>query len=236
MKELHCSSLFLGLILLILVVVSSCRIPFDLLSTPTPVPRNAWLTEWLEDPVCQPPCFMEIIPGVTTITETLQILSARPDVQITSGPLVDIDGTTKELSWDFTTPTQYDGARMITDEEGKTISIIDMGPGLHQSLTVADVITHYGPPESVYHADCRGRECVVHLVYLSSGMVLETFLPAKVDKNYKHSVDISAETLVGEIWFFPPGEDGYRGAFGFWADYLSESQLQWEGYTTYKEK
>jgi hypothetical protein len=71
---------------------------------------------------------------------------------------------------------------------------------------------------------------------MSSGMVIEQLLPAKVDKNNKHTVDISPDMQVDEIWFFPPDMAGYRETFGFLADYLSESQLPWEGYKTFKEK
>jgi len=235
MKKIHRLYFFLGSILLTLVVVSSCRIPFDLLSTPTPVPRNAWLTEWLKDPVCQPPCFLGITPGITTITETVQLLSNTPDVRITSGPSITIDSQHQELSWFFTTFTLDDSGRIVTDIGGTVLTFV-VSPGYDQHLTISDVISYYGQPSHVLHYFCRGKECPVQIIFLSSGMLLDTFLPANWDENYKHSVEITPDVSVQAIWFFPVGEEGYKMAFPFYASSLSEKLLQWNGYTTYKER
>jgi hypothetical protein len=169
------------------------------------------------------------------MTETIQILSNIPDIQISQGPIVSSDH--QELSWEFTTSTPNDGGRLNTDGKGRAVIFIDVGIGTDQNLTLADIVSSFGSPEFVYLSDCLGRiQCVVQLIYMSSGMVIEQLLPAKVDKNNKHTVDISPDMQVDEIWFFPPDMAGYRETFGFLADYLSESQLPWEGYKTYKEK
>jgi hypothetical protein len=160
-----------------------------------------------------------------------------PGIRITSGPLFNGVGKHMELSWEFDTPTPNDGGRLMTDINGQTISFIDLSTGSDQNLVLAEIIESYGSPDHVYLPDCRGRDqCIVHLIYTTSGMVLEPFLPAEENNDYKHSVDISPEVRIEEIWFIPPGEDGYRGAFGYWANYLWESQLSWNGYTTYTEK
>ncbi len=222
-------SLWLGIV--------SCRVPLEGYNAPTAAPRNAWLTKWLEKPVCQPPCFLGITPGTTTMTETIQLFSRMPDIQITSGPLFIDESEHMELSWDFDTPTPDDGGRLMTDINGRTISFIDLSTGRDQNLVLAEIIESFGQPDHVYLSDCRGRtQCVVHVIYVTSGMVIETLLPAEENNDYTRSVEISADVRTEEIWFFPPGEDGYRGAFGFWANYLSESQLPWNGYTTYTEK
>jgi hypothetical protein len=44
-------------------------------------PRNAWLVRWLSAPTCQPPCWEQITPGVTTLDEALDLLAGLPDVR-----------------------------------------------------------------------------------------------------------------------------------------------------------
>ncbi len=215
----------------VLAGLTSCQLANELLSTPTPAPRNPWLREWLEKPICQPACFLGITPGVTTITETIQLLSRRSDVQITSDPLGATDGETNELSWFFTTFTLDDGGRIITDEGGTQVSLISIVIGRDQLLTLDEVLNYYGPPDYVNFTDCRGHECEFQLIYVSSGMTLDFFRPAKVDSNNRHSIDISPDLSVTQIYFFPSGEEGYKQAFRYNPDLLP-----WNGYTIYKER
>lgn len=222
--------------ILVLIGVISCRLPITLESKPTPSTRNVWLEEWLGEPNCKPPCFLEITPGKTTITETVRLLSQISGIQITRSPQITVDGTDKEMSWDFTTSTPNDGGRIITDKKGEKVLIIDIGLGTDQYLPLSEVISSFGAPSYVFLSDCRGKECVIQLIYLSSGMILESFQPVEMDNSYKHSVDITQDLNVGEIWFFPPGDDGYREAFGFYTDSFTERFLEWKGYTTYKER
>jgi len=222
--------------ILVLIGVISCRLPITIEIKPTPSTRNTWLEEWLGEQNCKPPCFLGITPGKTTITETVRLLSQNSSVQITRSPQVTFDGTDKEMSWDFPTTTPNDGGRIITDKKGEKVLIIDVGLGTDQSLPLSEVISSFGAPSYVFLSDCRGKECVIQLIYLSSGMILESFQPAEIDNSYKHSVDITQYLNVGEIWFFPPGDDGYREAFGFYAVSFTERILEWKGYTTYNEQ
>lgn len=229
------NSLRMVLVCVLISGITSCRLISGAESTSNGAPRNAWLAEWLVNPVCQPPCFLGVTPGITTITETVKILSARSDIQITQGPAVTINAKYKELSWEFTTATQHDGSRMITDNEGDTILTFVVSPGNDQSLFLSEVILSYDTPQLVYLSDCREGKCVVQFIYMSSGMLIESFLSAEVDDNYKHSVEITPEISIGKIWFFPIGEEGYRKAFPFEANGLERS-LEWNGYMVYKEK
>jgi hypothetical protein len=47
--------------------------------TPTLSPQPDWLVRWLNEPVCQPPCWEKITPGKTSFADALAI------AKITSG-------------------------------------------------------------------------------------------------------------------------------------------------------
>ena len=86
----------------IVLWLASCR----LLSreSPTPItipPREQWITNWLEHPTCQSPCWENITVGTTTITETASILSNLPGVT-TPGPVRNYMGNGRHIMWDFT--------------------------------------------------------------------------------------------------------------------------------------
>ena len=43
-----------------------------------------WMKAWLENPVCNPPCFENIIPGETKYNDAIEIIETNPDFTITS--------------------------------------------------------------------------------------------------------------------------------------------------------
>ena len=123
---------------------------------------------------------------------------------------------------------------MISDDEGDTILTFVVGLG-DQPLSLSEIISSYGAPELVYLSDCRDGRCVVQFIYLTSGMLVKSFLPSSTDYYNKRRVEVSPDTSIGKIWFFPAGEVGYRMAFPFEAQGF-ESALEWNGYSVYTRK
>ena len=216
---------------LVLSGILACDLSTRVYPTPTPSPRNAWLLEWLDNPPCQPPCFLGITPGVTTITETVQILSDQTNIQITDGPGSMFDY--QELSWRFAN-TYHDSGRLQTDLKGQAVTFIILGIDNSEDLKLSEVIAAFGEPDQVTISRCPKRlHCDVFLIYNSSGMLVELYLPAEVDKDSIHNVNISPDLLVEIIWFIPSGEKAFKKAF---VGERGRVLMNWEGYTTYQEK
>ena len=193
--------------LIILIILTSCRLPIGGKSTPTLVLRNTWIRDWLADPMCQPPCFLRVTPRTSSMTETTQLLSSMPNIQIKGGPSVTTDGKNQELIWDFPSFDQNDSGRILSDIDGTKILSIELGIRRNQSLKLSEIVSSFGTPDDVHIGECRGRQCAVYLVYWSKGMVLESLLRAGVDDNFKHTVNISPDAIIDAIWFFPPDEE-----------------------------
>jgi hypothetical protein len=66
-------------------------------------------------------------------------------------------------------------------------------------------------------------------------MFLESFLPSSENYSHTRRVEVSPETSIGTIVFFPTGETGYRMAFPFEAQGF-ERAVDWDGYSVYKRK
>jgi hypothetical protein len=216
-----------GFIIVLLLV--SCGWP-GVLATPTATTqREKWIIDLLENPPCQPPCWENITVGATTIGESVSILSNMDDV-IISGPYKDdIYGQTT-IYWEF--PGNQSGGKAFTGADGSIIILLDLSLNRNQLLKPEEVINLYGNPDYILVRDCESvglsLYCIVHLIY-DRGLALELFLQSKQNK-----IEISSDTNVESIWFFPHGLQGYENV-------LSENQLdipaslmKWEGYTKYK--
>jgi hypothetical protein len=224
-NKLPLLSLFLGLLL------TSC------IPTPTPnyAPRSAWITKFLEEPTCQPPCWENVIPGEMTMDETFAVLWNNPEIHITQYWTEPI-GSSKEksISWKFI--QSNDGGIAFSDHEGEILQFIRLDLSNDQLLTIADIISVFGLPTKVYLSDCRNeRDCVVEFLYIELGMSASTnVLKAKYRNNQGYSVSISEETKITRLHLHASGEEHYREDLGGWADY--DTIPNWNGYGEYLEK
>ena len=210
-------------------IMSACDLVFLFSNTfkPTP-PPPVWLTDWWQNPVCQPPCWYGITPGITTITDTAKILSELPWVKITYGPARPLDtGSDMQLDWVAKQPDHV-GGLVASDDQGKiTVSLRVNGK---LSTRLEDVVEAFGPPSDVMALDCEYGVCETRLIYISSGMMLVVTPP----RDSRRFVKITPDTQVKEICFFPPGREGYFSAFPIYSDAFVIFAVPWEGYTKYK--
>jgi len=72
-KKLHLKFLLWIIALELLVFQTSCTV-FSISFGPTQIPRSNWVNNWLNNPVCQTPCWENITPGLTTILEAKEKL------------------------------------------------------------------------------------------------------------------------------------------------------------------
>jgi len=215
-------------IVLLFFAISACEFVsiFTNSFKPTPPPPD-WLTDWLQDPVCQPPCWYGITPGITTITDTAKILGELPWVKIEFGPGKPLDmGPDLRVEW--SSKQQNDvGGFAFSDLEGKMTASLGFRGTL--STQLEDIFETFGYPTDVFASDCHAGICHTELIYMSSGMVLYIYPPP----DWRGFIKVSPDAKVEEIWFFPPGLEGYLAAFHR-SDNLQEWIVAWEGYTKYK--
>jgi hypothetical protein len=187
-----------------------------------------YLKEWLENPSCNPPCWENITPGVTTIQETYDTLKKVPGVYaVTWYPKYGEIEKRNELKWEYpdTTDSGYADVNM------GVINLIRLN--VYSNLFVKDVVSTYGFPSHLKIYDCRSEIfsnfCGVLLVYSKSGMVLDLFLPYKIESNY--FVNVYPTSKVGFIGFYKPKGNDDPGK-----DYpamFPVAFVEWRGYGTY---
>jgi hypothetical protein len=213
--------------IIIALALTSCTSP-GAIPTPTQIiPHEQWITDWLDHPACQPPCWENITVGTTTITETASILSNMPGVNPSTSKNDTGNGST--IWWEF--PGYRSAGGAYTDENGSIIVKLLLSIDPSQLVRVEEVFQVYGSPGYLLVRGCgssgSGPFCAVHLIY-NQGMALEILIPTNPGK-----FAVSPDSLVNRIWFFPPGIQGYEDVFG--ADQLNiQASIQnWEGYTEY---
>ena len=216
--------------LLFIFLITACQFPSSSRTklTPTPNPPS-WLSDWLNKPVCKPPCWEGITPGNTTFTETEKILTELPWIKLNFGPEKPTPNYRRlKFTWQFIQPSKVLGYAYSDDEEDLTISL-----GFEGILTtkLKDVINNYGDPSHVFIADCTDHRCGTELLYIDSGMViyLNPLIP-----DWKGFVAVSSETDIRGVGFFPPGRDGFLSAYPAYSESFPALVVPWEGYTRYR--
>lgn len=173
-----------------------------------------WLTRWLTNPACQPPCWENITPGVTLIDEAIKTVYQYPGVQIMVLPgMSGGEAGTKILQWEFT-PAGYGWARAAGGQE--TVTNLMLATSSDQHLLLGEVIATYGEPSAMVQGSCHGRTCIYSLVYTHRGMELD------IGTHDPDEVDIQADSEVSAVHFYPLAEPR-----------LSAAGLDWAGYGVY---
>jgi hypothetical protein len=231
-KKIHyrkyLSNLIAGIILLF--EVTACQSIFSPQYTPTPTPNPpAWFTEWLNNPVCQPPCWEGITPGKTTITDTQKILIQLPWLMIDFGPgkLRPLDSTIT-ITWKGVPPSQVAG---YADSDDHTYRINQLGLQGDFPTKIKELIAIYGDPTLVYVPRCDRGACGVSLIFMSDGMMIELY---HVRPDWRGYFTVTPDAEITRIWFFPPGEDGFSATFPTEAEIVQMNRMPWVGYSKYK--
>jgi hypothetical protein len=200
-----------------------------ILKTPTPtIPREPWLQKWLNNPTCQPPCWENITAGSTTFDEAVNILNNLPDV-VPDGPLKSEYGNQYSIWWEFS--ENNSGGELLTGANSPRVMLIDLALDSNQILTTNEIIQIYGEPDHVLVRECAPNlHCTVHLIY-DEGFAVSLFL-----KSRNGSISIASDSVITDIWFFPPGIDSYIKALPIDSERINiaASLMEWEGFTKYK--
>jgi hypothetical protein len=164
---------------------------------------------------CGPPCFQDIIPGVTTEAEAMQILQTeglcrkytRYDHEAASGGR-GIVCTSSDLEIAFQPGTD------IVDAVGFRPS---------QTITVGDVIATYGEPDTVLVAGRTHYYRTSMILYYDS-LKTDLSLPEQEGSRFEVALSTEVERI---LYSSTAGYMSYRPA----TDFLQE----WKGYGEYRE-
>jgi hypothetical protein len=188
----------------------------ELKITPSGSEGVSWVTSWLTHPTCQPPCWENITPGVTTMDEAVKIVYQIPGVEITWLPTM--SGATegeKSLQWSFG-PSGF--GWIGTERWQEIVSEIHLGTAGEQKLLLSEVISAYGNPSSVAKKSCHGEllssaSCIYSIVYMDREMELDIGI-----HDYQ-KVDVQADTEISTIYFYSQIGASLDGSGIVWSGY-----------------
>ena len=179
--------------------------------------QHPWFTQWVNNPVCQPPCWENITPGETTMKDALSIISNLSNIKITYR-------TSAAIDWEF---SKSDTGAILSDDEGKVLSVI-----LHSNTgnitRLNKVIDKYGIPSFIQPYDCREDKCATTAAFPNIGLNIDLFLQNNGGLT-DLAIDVNSSAAVYTILFFPPGVENYY-KLPIPQNYQA---IKWKGYGQY---
>jgi len=206
---------------LLIILGVSCQSFNKVIETATPETSINWWTLWLAQPVCQPPCWQDITPGVTTMGEALSILKNTPELKITFRSEYGAD-------WAFNGNKDEGGSLSISQD--KVVRVIWLGSSSDRKLYIETIVTSHNYPKYVKPYDCREGMCSTALVYPDLGMFLSVFIKNTGKINDIPQIEILPDTVVDRVYFIEQGIESFQKSLR-----LKESDLlmDWKGYGVY---
>ena len=181
-----------------------------------------------ENPICEPPCWENITPGITTKDEALAALSK---VNAVKQPIFDLRDTAKGFSTElrFSLYDDKSGLRGSVFMMDDVVSLIDFGTKL--DLTLEQAIERFGTPQSIlaFHSNLMW----ITFVDPQKGIAFGYSSAGHPDWVYS---EIRPEVEISEVMFFDPKQYQQILDSGFLSYYLlnseeTKSKLRpWNGY------
>jgi hypothetical protein len=141
--------------------------------------------DWIENPICSPPCWQGISPGITTIAGAQEQQTKYPNMSIES----------------------ENGAAIV--------QIVKLNLSYYDILPINILISKYGEPNYVRIFKCDpNNKCETHVIFDNLGMVLNLYLEDEGIDN-AHAVTISSNSNILKIYFMQSGLDNYFAIGGF---------------------
>lgn len=222
----------ISILLLTSLLLSSCQ-SRPWFFPPTPVPRGSWLIQWLERPVCQPPCYVNIVPGETNLNDAFEILENSPGVTDIEFSLPDKDEFFHRgrITWNYKDSPDTGGAETFSN----SLTISDIVLSVREELNIDEIINIYGSPSHLWFFDCRAEigpvRCSIQLVYIEMGLSVDsTYMKISKDNS---SLEITKGMKLDGIYFFPPGMDGFCSSI---SDCNQDNLAEWKGFGVYPVK
>lgn len=181
-------------------------------------------TSLFSDTHCSPPCWQNLTPGISTLTDVQQFLNG---LQTNEQKTIKVIGSKDEDVFGWVS-AQSGGTRQVCVKAERLTMIEIIRPDV--DLQLGMVVDYFGPPEYLYAAaEAHGEIYVIHLYYPSQGIAFIS-LP-----KVKNMGDIKPDMLVDEIHYFVPGDLASYSSSRCWgADYITRSVIPniqpWSGF------
>ena len=187
--------------------------------SPTLSPQPDWLVRWLNEPVCQPPCWEEITPGKTSFADALAIAKA------TSGfELGHVGDDSIQLNYN-------QGSVLLLSREDANIQEIDLDTS-YTSLELSEIVDRYGFPDEMIKYGLSGPEgssVWIDLLYHDLGMVISFY--ALPDDPWS-KVILGPDTSIALIKLYVPQLEYYFNEPPEYGVNFSPA-IKWNGYGNY---
>jgi hypothetical protein len=215
---------------LVPTTVTPTLTPPALYPTRTPIVNQDQLIDamkerWLEGDPCAPPCFENITPGHTTVSETLEALRKNPlvfDAQVDTGA----------VTWYWAGQGAVNAALFDTNDPNKVIrNILVVFP---RSLLFGEVLEAYGEPSHlIVHNSIKpnGQHLNILAIYVPQGFALE----ARIGPLESIDKPLDKELVFDTGYFFKPNEDEIAGAVSSsWTNEdIRRFLVPWQGFQDY---
>ncbi len=188
-----------------------------------------WPQDWLLGIPCKAPCWQGIVPGVTTVTDTITILEGMGDtinINVSTSPISSdlYDGAIGNLTWDWQEHGKVWGGMEVYGSPLTVYSIL-IGNAGHASLE--DVIAAYGEPSHVSATIDGNRNpnlYFLRLTFYEQGFALESNRSGSSQKPY-----FDEQWTGFNVRFFEPTPEGFSRVWGGRLITVDEVARPWEG-------
>ena len=164
--------------------------------SPTLSPKPDWLARWLNEPVCQPPCWEKITPGKTSFADALAIAKTASGFE-----LGHIDNDSIQLNYNK-------GFVLLLSREDANIQEMDLSIS-DALLELSEIVDRYGFPDEMIKYGLpspEGSSVWIDLLYYDLGMVV-TFYALPDDPWNK--VSLGPDTSIASINLYAPQLEYY---------------------------
>jgi len=206
-----------------LISAYGCRmVPFHT-SAPTPE-RGDWMIKWLNNPTCLPPCWENIIPGETSITDSISLLQQVEEIDSQKIELID-SGFGSDVQWSFKSSIFGGAVSTIKDDPIIYLALVD-SDGI---VTIGEIESKYGAPQEVLVSRCMSGFCEVLLIYKNLYMGLE--VATEHIRSGNSFIELQPNQVVFRVQFYSDQPDvtlPYTRGPSY-----PERSYPWKGYTYY---
>lgn len=168
----------------------------------TKLPMTAkWSERWLSGIPCRPPCWEGIVPGKTSASEAVDLLTKSPlvgAVHTTANRLFPGRG---EVNWTWVDGSE--GGRVIFDAQAVTQTVYAIQPAFPTRFRLQDIVSALGNPSHVIATAFRGPDLGspisydLSIIYLSLGLRFHTSSSGK-------PIALDANTKFEDVTFSEP--------------------------------